>query len=89
MANIKQHPGVSSTTVEGESIRVDHNGATMITLNHLGGLLWDQLAESRSLDDLVDWCEARYPDVGRETLEKDASAFLSHVAELDLVIRTD
>lgn len=87
--SFKQHPGVSSTHVDGESILVDQHGAKMITLNRLGGLLWDQLETPRTLTDITEFCESTYPDVERAVILRDAEGFISQISDLGLVVQSD
>ena len=64
---------------------VDGAGTRMITLNALGGLIWEHLERSHTVAEIVAICASRYPSVAHETLTADVTAFLDQVRELGLV----
>ncbi|MEM9610407.1 MAG: PqqD family protein [Actinomycetota bacterium] len=89
MPTFTQHPDVVMVPTDDDAfILVDGAGTKMITLNELGGLIWNHLDRQRSLDDVVDACAAEYPSVPRDTLTADVTAFLDEVSGLGLVDRS-
>ena len=62
--------------VEGRAVVVDGPSQQIVTLNEVGSLIWEELDEPRSLDDLVEVCSSHYPEVPTATLESDIAEFL-------------
>jgi hypothetical protein len=54
------------------------------TFNHLGGLLWRLLAESRAAHDLVNWVIQNF-SVNPEAAAADVHAFLDDLREIGLI----
>ncbi len=74
--------------VEGHTVIVDRATEQMITVNEVAGVIWNQLSSASTLDQIVDSCRSRYPDVDAETLVADVTEFLNAAASTGLV-RTD
>ena len=62
--------------VEGQAVVVDGPSQQIVTLNEVGSLIWEELDQPRSLDDLVTVCSSQYPDVSTATLATDIEEFL-------------
>jgi len=61
---------------------VDFNG--MITLNETGAFLWEQLAEEKNLEELVENFTKEY-DVDEATARKDIMEFVEKLKDADLI----
>ncbi len=61
---------------------VDFNG--MITLNETGAFLWEQLAEEKNLEELVENFIKEY-DVDEATAKKDIMEFVEKLKDADLI----
>ena len=61
---------------------VDFNG--MITLNETGAFLWEQLAEEKNLEELVENFTKEY-DVDEATAKKDIMEFVEKLKDADLI----
>ena len=71
--------------IEDETILVNSQGSKMITLNALGGVIWDVLAEPTSLNVVIDGIAERHPQVDRAVIESDVRSFINQTTELGLV----
>lgn len=57
----------------------------MITLNAVGGFIWEQLAEEQTVQSLTDALVAEYA-VDREVAEKDVEAFVSKLLSTGAIL---
>ena len=69
--------------IAGETILIPSGSAAkkfngLITVNELGGFIWDILAEDVSLDTIVERITAEY-EVDADTARTDAEAFLDEL----------
>lgn len=81
--------GTIEMMIEDHTVVVDRNGEQMVTLNSVGGLIWDRLDQQSSLDDLVDLCGGAYPQVTNAQLHADVRDFLMSAVEIGVVVATD
>jgi hypothetical protein len=78
-------PEVTSDEVDGRAVLLDATGATLITLNPTGTLVWARLAEPATVDDLVDAVAVAAPEVTRSTVAHDVEHFLAELSQRALV----
>lgn len=85
-----QDPDVVMVPTDDDAfLLVDGAGTKMITLNALGGLIWEHLDRSRTAAEIVALCAERFPSVPYDTLDADVTAFLEQVRELGLLSTGD
>lgn len=60
----------------------------MIGLSESGLLLWKELQQDRSEEDLVESILKEY-DIDRETATKDVRMFLKKMRDIDMIIESD
>ena len=78
---LKEVAGTNVVVPVGEN-SVDFNA--MITLNESGAFLWRELAEEKTLEQLVEALTAEY-DVDAATAEKDINRFIETIKNAGLV----
>jgi hypothetical protein len=88
---VKRARDVTYEVVDGRAMLVDPSGAELITLNPVGTLVWETLADERrlTLDVLIDRIRPQLSDVTREQLAQDLSQFVQELAESGLVELAD
>ncbi len=64
---------------------LDAEGATIITLNPVGSLLWRRIDSACTADDLVDHLSSTFPDVERAQLATDVEEFVSQLVGENLL----
>lgn len=75
--------------VEGRAVLVRPDGTELITLNPVGTMVWEALAQPRDPGALADELNGRFGAVGREALERDCAEFVAQLRELGLVVADD
>ena len=81
----KRSPDVVYEVVDGRAVLVDPAGTELITLNHVGTLVWEGLDGRRDATDLATDLIHRFDGVSRAQLERDIVAFLAEVQTAGLV----
>ena len=71
--------------VEGHIVIVDRRTEQMVTVSEVAGVIWNQLSSASTLDQIVDSCQALYPDVDAGVLIADVTEFLDAAASAGLV----
>ena len=71
--------------VAGRAVLVDPSGAELITLNPVGTLIWDALAQPADADSLTDRFQFEFEGVSSEQLRADIAAFLGELDGLSLL----
>lgn len=79
---IKSRLGDECVVVPVGAQTVDFRG--LITLNETGEFIWEQLANEKTEQELVEALLGEY-DVDRQTAEKDVHAFVDTLKEKDLL----
>lgn len=83
--SIKQGYVVREVAGEFIAVPVDSScGTNIIILNPVSKLLWEELREEKSFDELVDAVLKNY-DVSKEEAESDLKDFLMQLIENDLM----
>ena len=71
--------------VEGRAILVHPDGTELVTLNPVGTMVWEALAEARDPEALADELTGHVGAVARDDLERDCTRFVAQLQELGLV----
>lgn len=82
---LSRNQGTIWTTLNGCAGLLDVEVGGYYELNAVGTVLWDFLAEPRTVDDLVDHLVARY-QVTREQCQADVAAFLDALRARGLLV---
>ena len=85
MTSYSRRGNVTEMQVEGETVIIDPEGKSMITINTVAGHIWELLESTLTVEEIVDRCRVRYPDVEAEVISEDVRSFLQHAVELGLV----
>ena len=76
----------AAATVVGDRIVLYHRVTrTAVVLNPPGGVLWRELATSRTVSDLAAGLHRQFPSVPADDAERDVHAFLDDLARHALV----
>ncbi|MFT7597842.1 MAG: hypothetical protein ACI8TP_000762 [Acidimicrobiales bacterium] len=73
---LSRTPGTVEMTIDDHTVVVDRNGEQMVTLNAVGGLIWELLATATPIETLINACSAAYPDVDQVAIAADVSSFV-------------
>ncbi|MDH3753184.1 MAG: PqqD family protein [Acidimicrobiia bacterium] len=82
-------PGTVHEVSDGCAVVLDPTGTTMTTLNSIGTIVWEALAEPRDVDELLGLLAAAHPDTPPAVLEHDIAEFLSDLESKRLVSAAD
>jgi hypothetical protein len=89
MQRYRQREHTFAMEADDQLVVVDRQGAAMLTLNAVGAMLWNSVAEPRSVDELVDVCQARWPEVAPTMLRGDIEQFVAQAVEAGIVVGVD
>ncbi len=78
-------PAVVTREVGGEMMLVDLESGTYFGLNEVGGRLWQELDNGKSLGEACDLLQMEF-DVAREQLESDVCALVEELVERKLLM---
>jgi hypothetical protein len=81
---VKLRAGVEWRHVEEQILALDTNSSTFFNTNRAGALLWSQLSEGRTRDELTSALVAEYK-IDSETARRDVDAYLEVLARHDLL----
>ena len=76
--------GQVSEAVDGETVLLDVEGGKYYALDPVGTAVWEHLATSLSLGELLDRLTVDF-DVARSTCREDLTAFLGELVERGLI----
>ena len=82
---ISQSSSVVFEVVDGRAVLVDPSGSELITLNPVGSMIWNALAEPTDAAAITDRLLPEFEDVTHEQLHADIVAFLNELTELGLL----
>lgn len=82
---ISQASSVVFEVVDGRAVLVDPSGSELITLNPVGSMIWNALAQPTDADAIADRLLPEFEDVTREELHGDIVAFIEELSELGLL----
>lgn len=85
----RQAEGVTAERSGERVVILDAAGATLITLNGTGAVVWSCLEEPCDERAIVTNLREMYPDVDTEQLRADVSAFIAELREADLIVACD
>ncbi|MEM9467878.1 MAG: PqqD family protein [Actinomycetota bacterium] len=83
---IRRADGVSYEPSGDSVVILDAEGSVMTTLNEVGTLIWNELADRAEVPGIVEQLAQRYPDVAESELTADVEAFIASLAAADLVV---
>ncbi len=78
--------GMTWDLADDRAVILDAQGATLITLNPVGTLLWEALDRARSTDELADQLHGEFPEVATDQLRDDVDEFMSTMLDERLVV---
>jgi Coenzyme PQQ synthesis protein D (PqqD) len=73
-----------AATIDGDVVLLSVRAGSYFGLNAVGTEIWDLLAESRRVGDIVDRLSQSY-DVDRDTMTRDVTTFLNSLIERRLL----
>jgi coenzyme PQQ synthesis protein D (PqqD) len=83
---LRRSPDVVSEVVDGRALLVSTAGMELITLNAVGSIVWEGLAEPATRSALTDLVLERVTGATREQVESDVDAFLSELRAAGVVV---
>lgn len=75
---------VHAKVIEGKLFLIDFDSAVVLELNEVGALIWNSLAQSESLDQILDRITQEF-NIGLPQAKKDCMNFLKELKRCDLV----
>jgi hypothetical protein len=88
MAPLRRTGDAYFEVVEDKAVIVDPAGTELVTLNHVGTLVWQAIDGERDEASITDELAARFPEVPRKTLEADVRRFLDELDGVNLLDRS-
>jgi hypothetical protein len=88
MAPLRRTSDAYFEVVEDKAVIVDPAGTELVTLNHMGTLVWQALDGERDEASITDELAVRFPEVSRETVEADVRRFLAELDDVNLLDRS-
>ncbi|MEI6287805.1 MAG: PqqD family protein [Bacillota bacterium] len=77
-----------STMPNGEKMMLDIDQGKYFALNGIGSLIWDELTEPRTVNELVEIFTAR-SDADRNTVESDINEFIEQMKTKKLLLAAE
>jgi hypothetical protein len=77
-------PGASSAVVDGDTVVLSPTDMRYHALNDTASAIWDELAQPRTLDQIVSSLSERY-DIDPDTCRDDVDACLASLADVGVV----
>lgn len=84
---VSRNPQAVSRKVGDETLVMMPEQRKLHTLNDTAGVIWDALAEPRTLDEIVEIITARF-SCDRETAARDVAEYLRRLEEAGLIVRS-
>ena len=88
-ARYRQAPGTTAERSGERVVVLDAEGRTITTLNPTGATVWATLESASDVDALATALQQPHPDVDREVLRRDATAFVGELLEVGLIVTVD
>jgi Coenzyme PQQ synthesis protein D (PqqD) len=82
---VSQSTSVVFEVVDGRAVLVDPSGSELITLNPVGSMIWEALAEPTDADAIARKLLPEFEDVTFDQLHGDVVDFLGELTELGLL----
>jgi hypothetical protein len=83
---LQRAEGVVYDLVDGCAVLVDPAGVQLVTLNEVGALVWESLADGGDAPSIVAALRERFPDVPAEQIQRDTASFLDELRDAGLVV---
>jgi len=84
-----QADGVTAEQSDDRMVVLGVGGQEMTTLNPVGALVWERLAEPADADDVVAHLVTYFPDVDLSALQADVGRFLAAMRAAELIVEAD
>lgn len=73
----------------GETTYLIHGSHNAIhQLNPVGAVIWDQLAEPKSIDDLIEILHIVFEDIDRNIIARDVKKLIEELVDAKLIIQS-
>jgi hypothetical protein len=89
MRTFRRTPGVIHDLLDDRPVLIDALGTELITLNHVGGLVWQSLDGTRDSTAVAAQVAERFQGVEPALITRDVELFLDELRRLGLVEETD
>jgi hypothetical protein len=86
---LMRSPSVTHEVVDERAVLVDPDGRELLTLNHVGTVVWEASDGTKDEQQLIDVVSERFAKVGRSQIERDVRAFLAELRSSGLVTNGD
>lgn len=86
MTLLRRNPEMTWDDAGDRVVVLDAAGSTLITLNPVGSVLWEQLDRPRGADRLAEVLAERFPDEDPATLREDVDAFVTELVDAGLLL---
>jgi hypothetical protein len=86
---LMRSPSVTYEVVDGRAVLVDPEGRELLTLNHVGTVVWEASDGTKDEQQLIDVVSERFAEVDRSQIERDVHAFLAELRSSGLVTSGD
>jgi hypothetical protein len=84
----RRSDGILDEVLDGRAALVNPEGTELLTLNEVGSVVWEALADEQPVDVLVDAVKAACENVPTESVDADVRRFLAELCALGLVLET-
>ncbi|MFO1190212.1 MAG: PqqD family protein [Alphaproteobacteria bacterium] len=86
MTRYRRNPGVSETTIDGETFLVDPTDEDIFYLDQITTGLWRILATPHTKTEILTLFHAAFPQVDADRLDADLTAALADLVARSLVV---
>ena len=83
---IRRAVGVSHEPSGDNVVILDAAGSVMTTLNEVGTIIWNELAEQAEVSGIVERLAEKFPDISKTELTADVEEFIASLAAAELVV---
>ncbi len=83
---IRRADGVSHEPSGDNVVILDAAGSVMTTLNEVGTIIWNELAEQAEVSGIVEQLAEKFPDISKTELTADVEEFIASLAAAELVV---
>ena len=86
MKTYRQHEHAFAMDADDDLVVVDREGAKMLTLNAMGGMLWQGAESAITLEGLVALLAERWPDLDAAQLRADTQRFVDEALAAGILV---
>lgn len=86
MTTYRQHEHAFAMEADDQLVVVDREGAKMLTLNAVGGMLWERAGDPVTLDDMVAMLSEQWPGIDVAQLRADAERFVDEAVAAGILV---